>query len=790
MASPQQSEATPSPAAAVAVTASGRIKRNTACTSCRDAKVRCHPSSVPGQPCQRCAKLHLACLVDRTHKRVKLDELALEIQSIRQSVGPSPAQSREGRSEPRDAAPLGHGGPDHHHHRHHHHHHHHHQDLPPVAAGAIPSASIGPPPVVVPTHHTPPGFSQPTPSTTTTTTLLQDPPPQPPPPPGPALPRALGSHPFSGEDIDFYFAKFFECYHPHMPILRERDPNRVYDASPLLFWAVLLVACRRYARGGGNFSGGGAGSGSGLLVFLMHEVRAQLFAALGRLPLSMPTLNAVLLVVTWIFPDVRFINDPSSFLSGVVGNAALLLGIHTGRGANPEFSHGVFRNSFSDEEAACTWAGHNITAQRVASYLGVPPLGPLFNQAVQNMIDGRTPFHVPPSFRVQLECQKFCNRLSKTMAAYLEESRGVPAHVVKVFEDEWDNAKGLICSERADDMDSYNALLVQLEIQIFYMLPPPGYDAAGLRRHVLRTYSTAASVVRAALALDESGSGGNGGLGFLRHLPHFHFRSLLAAGCVIYKLLRSSYMPTLLRLGRDRDRDGATAASAAALQSAADVIAVCRRATVLEDDIAMRLAALMTVWLEATTAAIDNDGDGAGGNGNGNGNGSDGDDDDGSKGNGTGPNASNAAAATAHWWQEEPVSTFSHRLSASVTFDCLMRWKGDPFLQQYKSIRNSNNNNNNDNNDSYRNHPATTTTTTTTAAAATSCDDAGWAEARVGSQGEAVAAAAVDPLHNIDWTFMDDFDWDFGGGGLPVGSAAAGSMAALAPPMDWARPPT
>ncbi|ORY69849.1 uncharacterized protein BCR38DRAFT_94019 [Pseudomassariella vexata] len=48
----------------------GRIKRNTACNTCRDAKVRCNPSLQPNQPCQRCVKLGLDCVVDKTHKRI------------------------------------------------------------------------------------------------------------------------------------------------------------------------------------------------------------------------------------------------------------------------------------------------------------------------------------------------------------------------------------------------------------------------------------------------------------------------------------------------------------------------------------------------------------------------------------------------------------------------------------------------------------------------------------------------------------------------------------------------
>ncbi|KAI0597689.1 hypothetical protein F4775DRAFT_225647 [Biscogniauxia sp. FL1348] len=649
---------TPSPpTTAVAPT---RIKRNTACTSCRDAKVRCNPSSSKSQPCQRCTKMHLTCVVDKTHKRVsrksKLDELVQEIQSIKQTVGgsaPLPGYSQQPQPRPQ---PPQHG-----------------EMRPglPSPAGTSSAAAI-PAAVESSTMAPSPGLQTPV----TITTLPQDPAVE------PSLPRALGSRPFSGEDIDYYFQKYFECYHPYMPVVRQRDPNRVYESGPVLFWAVVFVASRRYGRN------------PTVLPFLMDEVRRELHAALAA-PLSMPVVNAFLLVCAWCFPDVRFVNDPTALFSSAIGNAALLLGIHTGKGAHPEYSVGPFQNNFTDEEAAYTWAGYNIISQRVSSYLGLPPLGGLFNQTVQNIIDGRTPFQVPPGFRVLLECQKFCNHVSKTMMACLEESRGVSAHVVRLLEDEWSIVAGLVCSERADPIDSFNALLVQLEIQMYYMLPLPGYDPSALKRNILRAYTTAQAVIRDALALDRMTD-------FVAHITHFYFRALLAASCVVYKILRSSYMALDIV-----DRK-------AAEQSAADAVALCRRATVMEADLPARLGTLMESWFELSQAY------------------------------------------PAARWHEEPVSSFSHRLGASVSLDCLMRWKTDQHLVNL-SISNTvngvggggggNGNNGSSNNSGSCGGQATDTTTS----------------AAVGVDGAAVnpMVLGAEPLQNIDWSFMDDIDWNF-----------------------------
>ncbi|KAI1378344.1 hypothetical protein F4677DRAFT_412923 [Hypoxylon crocopeplum] len=649
-------ESSPSPVAVP----SGRIKRNTACTSCRDAKVRCNPSSNPAQPCQRCSKLHLICLVDKTHKRVsrksKLDELVQEIQSIKQSVSgqsgaslPTQAtgysQQNEALISFKEADPPRLGVPS------------------PVSAGSEvrpPTIVASAPATVAPSSviHTPVSL-----------TLGLSP------SADPTLPRALGSQPFSGDDIDYYFQKYFECYHPYMPIIRHRDPNKCYESSPLLFWTIIYVASRRYARDPTVFP------------FLLEAMKRDSLAAVATVPLTMASINALIILSSWIFPDVRFINDPTTLFSGACMNAALQLGIHTGKGAHREYSVGVFQNSFSDEEASFTWAGYNIIAQRISTALGIPPLGGLFNQTIQNIIDGRTPFQVPSTFRVLLECQKFCNRVSKTMLACLEESRGVAPNIVQLLEDEWNSVKGLICSERADDLDGFNALLVQLDIQMYYMIPLPGYDPEALKRNVLRAYGTARAVVQECLDLDRK-------MDFLRHIPHFYFRALLSAGCVIYRILRSSYMAFLDR--KDAER------------WAADTVAACRRATMADGDLPFRVASLLGGWSDRLLR------DGA---------------------------PSHA---------DEPVSTFSHRLSASVTYDCMTRWKSDrrsrsqPPSSACGGISNGN-----------------SSLATAGVGAGAGAGAGGTAGAAAHGTGDTPAALGAETLQNIDWTFMDDFDWSF-----------------------------
>jgi transcriptional regulatory protein LEU3 len=195
---------------------------------------------------------------------------------------------------------------------------------------------------------------------------------------------------------------------------------------------------------------------------------------------------------------------------------------------------------------------------------------------------------------------------------------------------------------------------VQLEIQTYYLIPLPGYDPKSLKHNVLRTYTTAQTVVKVSLELDRSHN-------FLKHMPHFYFRSLVCAFCIIYKVLRSSYMDFL-----DRKQ---------AENAASDVINACRRSIIQEGDLPTRLGNLLESIYHVGELSL---------------------------------------------WHEEPISEFSHRLGASVTFDCLRRWKEDMTTHH-----------------SHKTQPPPV--------------EGGEATPSVPGQ---------DPFANIDWSFMDDFDWN------------------------------
>ncbi|KAL1882776.1 hypothetical protein VTK73DRAFT_901 [Phialemonium thermophilum] len=624
----------PTPATVSDSSAPTRIRRNVACVRCRDAKVKCNASVNPGQPCVRCSKLNLPCVVDKSHKRTtkrsKLEELAAEVRTIKEAVSPRSRSDTllEGSSVAVPQLPTSRLDL--------------YARLPsnPIAS-ALPSSSSASEPAVsgdLPAL-TPQSYTTPSASAGL-----------------PTQPRALGSRVFSAEDIDYYFTRFFEHFHPHLPIVRTRNPDECYKSAPVLFWAILTVTCRRYGKGDGVFQ------------FLVEKIPSEIWAAVAQPPLRPPTINAILLIATWPLPTIRFMSDPSHIFASIALNSCYTIGLHTGRGAHPEFNAPLYNIQTTDEEATYTWAASNIIYQRVSSYLGCPSTTPVFGKALDSVLDGTGHCSVPRSFVVHLETARFSSRLSRTAIACLEDTPGISHHVVSQMEEEFIKLNRLLYPDNPD-VDNFTMLMTLLDLQLLYLMPLPGFSDETLKRNVIKCYNTAENLVRLALKLEREA-------GFLTHAPHFVFRALLAASCVCISFFLS---PTGRSIGVE------------AGESLIDeVIVAMRTCSVQEGDLAGRATNMMERYWSVRHHFSNTD-----------------------------------------VWKLG-LSSFTHRLGASLVFDCIRKWK-----TEVEHVRSS-------------------------GPAGPSGQDVALPPpgAMTGPYNPGLGAA--DSLQRIDWNaFMEDFDWSF-----------------------------
>lgn len=133
------------------------------------------------------------------------------------------------------------------------------------------------------------------------------------------------------------------------------SPDDYYRRSPILFWAIISVAVRRYEQD------------ATLLATLNPCVTRLMWNTISTPPHSRFTIQAVLLLCTWSFPTNSMSTDNSFILISIAKSASMQLGLH-----RPEIVQDFMRvriqfDPQEFQEAVKTWVGCYITAQRQAS---------------------------------------------------------------------------------------------------------------------------------------------------------------------------------------------------------------------------------------------------------------------------------------------------------------------------------------------------------------------------------------------------------------------------------------
>lgn len=242
--------------------------------------------------------------------------------------------------------------------------------------------------------------------------------------------------------------RYLQCFHPYLPVLRKKNPDECYQACPTLFWIVIYVSCRRYAKEEHVFTS--------LVDQLEHDVGPLISAP----AMDLETIHAILIICAWPLPTIRFVADPSLTLISAALSACLLLGLSTGRGSHPRFCIGGRQNiTCTDYEASITWIFCVILAQRyvnssipldkcevdsgprISTISGCPPQFLQHNDAQCKKVVGDT---LAPELMALFDLQKFINRLHMAMAAEVASYGGVTEGTVKTWEDDFEALRPLV----------------------------------------------------------------------------------------------------------------------------------------------------------------------------------------------------------------------------------------------------------------------------------------------------------------------------------------------------------
>jgi len=167
--------------------------------------------------------------------------------------------------------------------------------------------------------------------------------------------RSIDGLDLSPAIIDKCFKLFFHDYHPLLPVLHPADtPNVLYGKSPVLFWVVVSIGCRKLSIF------------PSLISALSPRVFSLILSSLNARFKPLESIKALLLLLEWPFPSTSYNCDPSFVLSGALIHMAMQSGLHTPCLSMEALKLDI-RSSFVDStavERAQLWAYVVIIYQR------------------------------------------------------------------------------------------------------------------------------------------------------------------------------------------------------------------------------------------------------------------------------------------------------------------------------------------------------------------------------------------------------------------------------------------
>ncbi|KAL0465381.1 hypothetical protein QR685DRAFT_138828 [Neurospora intermedia] len=523
------------------------VKR--ACNECRQQKLRCDVVQEPFSSCSRCNRLHLECKIESNFKRVgkrsKHAEMEKEIERLRRAVQSAKSQGfvvdeDDDNNTPGNAT--------------------HSQLHSPVINSHYshtrnPSL-MGSDEAVSSLLHLKRGGSYAM----------------------PRIVRELEGFRITEDDEGVLFNDYFHYYHPFLPFLNpHQTPDQYYQQYPLLYWAIVAVASRRY------------GHDRSFLTKLSSPLTRLLWTTIGEVPQSYFAVKALCLLCTWPLPTSTSSSDPTHILGGVLMKTATGLGLHRPNHMNDFSRVPIELNKEGLHDRIKTWAVANIVAQAVGTGYGQPATT-LYDWTLATRQGDTSPASLGPELEARLQIERFCDKVSKEMYSNASDPRGVAgdehrAMLMRVYRRDYNELAASVLSKGVSPVVNLHLKAAGLHLRLagfFDSNNSPNYldDLMGLWR---ATTSFLDFILDGDPSCHDHYSYQYRDQYMLKYASNFIQQMLVAAGFSLLKLLRS-FFAKIIDFDRGRELFHRT-------------IQAIRTTSVIQNDLYWRLAELMVqIW--------------------------------------------------------------------------------------------------------------------------------------------------------------------------------------------------
>ncbi|KAK4129382.1 hypothetical protein N657DRAFT_630286 [Parathielavia appendiculata] len=525
------------------------VKR--ACNECRQQKLRCDVVQEPFQSCSRCNRLKLECKIESNFKRIgkrsKHAEMEREIERLRRAVQLAKSQGFALDDD---------------------------DDMVHSAVHSAIQSQLQSPVVTSQyTHTRHPSLMGSDEAVSSLLHLKRG---------GsyalPRIARELDDFRLTEDEEGQLFSQFFNYYHPFLPFLNPaQTPDQYYQQHPLLYWAIVAVASRRF------------GSDPNILTKLSSPLTRLLWSTVGDVPQSYFVVKALCLLCTWPLPTSTTSADPTHILCGVMMKTATGIGLHRPNHINDFSRVAVELNNEGLHDRIKTWAVCNIVAQTIGTGYG-QPASTLYDWtlAIRPGVEG--PYSLGPELEARLLIERFCDKVSKEMYSNASDPRGVAgdehrAMLMRVYRREFNELQASIVAQNLSPIVYLHLKAACLHLRLagfFDSSRTPGYldDLMALWRattgyldYILDGPETCDDSYRYQLREDY----------MLKYATNYIQQMLVAAGFALLKLMRSFFVKQV-DFERGRTLFHRT-------------IQAIRTTSVVQNDLNWRLAELMVqIW--------------------------------------------------------------------------------------------------------------------------------------------------------------------------------------------------
>ena len=249
-------------------------------------------------------------------------------------------------------------------------------------------------------------------------------------------PKTLGDVTLSSSDIANLFSEFTTKYHPFLPVVDvTKGPERIYSLSPCLFWVIILVGLRRKFEAIEMMN-----KLSNMVKSILAEITISPIIRYTPMESDEPVLNVssvysvqAFLIYTYWPPLTSSLSADTSW--NTIGSAmfqALRVGLNSAQFSTEYAS----ANSQLIHEQIRTWICCNIVSQTISASFGFPAYvsfdHTVINTCKISTVESSTTDFIPFSIKQMLQIAHFENQIVDTMNSNPSNMSGLVANEEKL----------------------------------------------------------------------------------------------------------------------------------------------------------------------------------------------------------------------------------------------------------------------------------------------------------------------------------------------------------------------